>query len=396
MSRGATYGYDQRCEFFGDKGLAQVGNILKTSSVVMDGSGIHSDVLQHSFPQRFHQGFDGEVAAFVAVALDGVKWPVDAQDCIAAQNIAKAASISAKLGKPIKLGTLSVRPIGSGEFGCYITKIVGAESSVAFESAYTRTAAKSGTIDWDADVIGMDAPSSVYVCSPDALHKVHALECLNAGKHVLVEKPVHPCFGDLIEAAGDNLVLMVGFHRRFHADFIKCRHRCLQPDVTKVTIRSLDPVPADSDMLFVLRNSVCHDVDMLGYLFPGDDAALTFSSAAISPDTSAINLSGVIACGERIVQFDIVYAKCHPSYVQEVIVETSTGETLTYGEDFKSAQWRSTCCEMYELAYRTQWATFASLVLNGEENCERERRMKSYDTTFARLEDAAKVARLIK
>ena len=394
MSRGATYGYDQRCEIFGDKGLAQVGNIHKTSSVIMNDKGIHCDVLQHSFPQRFFDGFNGEVNGFVAAALDGATWPITVLDCIAAQDIASAASASASAGQPVRLGTLAVRPIGSGEFGSYIAGTVGREASIAFMPPFTRTAAKNGDIDWNKDVLGEGAPPAVYVCSPDKMHKPHAVECLNAGKHVLVEKPVHPDFEDVVRAAGDSLVLMVGFHRRFYADFIKCREYCSASRVKKVTIRSLDPVPAESDMLFVLRNSVCHDVDMLGFLFPDSDVA--FTSSNTSPQNSGIELSGTISLqsGESVA-FDIVYAKCHASYVQEVAVESADG-TKMFGKD--CTEWDQTCCEMYASAYRSQWREFNRRVLNpGLENATmRSQRMQSYAKTFTRLEDAARHLKLLE
>ena len=35
MSRSATYGYDQRCEIFGSKGLVSVNNIHETSTGIV-------------------------------------------------------------------------------------------------------------------------------------------------------------------------------------------------------------------------------------------------------------------------------------------------------------------------------------------------------------------------
>ena len=54
MSRSATYGYDQRCEIFGTKGLISINNIHETSTVISNTTGIHQSRLQHSFPQRFN------------------------------------------------------------------------------------------------------------------------------------------------------------------------------------------------------------------------------------------------------------------------------------------------------------------------------------------------------
>lgn len=77
MSRGATYGYDQRVEFFGTEGMCAgellskrimvtpkltatfdtVENVPDNSSVILNTFGQHSPPLMTSFPQRFDQAF---------------------------------------------------------------------------------------------------------------------------------------------------------------------------------------------------------------------------------------------------------------------------------------------------------------------------------------------------
>lgn len=60
----------------------------------------------------------------------------------------------------------------------------------------------------------------VIICSPDGLHYEQALACLNAGKHVLLEKPMTTSVEtsqELIEVAEKNdLVFAIGFHLRSH------------------------------------------------------------------------------------------------------------------------------------------------------------------------------------
>ena len=58
----------------------------------------------------------------------------------------------------------------------------------------------------------------------------HAIECLGAGRHVLVEKPVLGDFGALSAAQreasakhGRHIVVAVGFQRRFDAEYLRCR-----------------------------------------------------------------------------------------------------------------------------------------------------------------------------
>jgi len=51
MSRRSEAGYDQRCEFFGDKGSARVDNIHKNAGVLCDAEGQHKSALMYSFPE---------------------------------------------------------------------------------------------------------------------------------------------------------------------------------------------------------------------------------------------------------------------------------------------------------------------------------------------------------
>lgn len=91
MSRSACYGYDQRCEIFGEKGLASVGNEHTNTCVVSNGSGVHHSTLKYSFPQRFNAAFASELNAFADTVLLEKPWPVTATDCIAVQQVSDAA-----------------------------------------------------------------------------------------------------------------------------------------------------------------------------------------------------------------------------------------------------------------------------------------------------------------
>uniref|UniRef100_K3WJ44 Gfo/Idh/MocA-like oxidoreductase N-terminal domain-containing protein n=1 Tax=Globisporangium ultimum (strain ATCC 200006 / CBS 805.95 / DAOM BR144) TaxID=431595 RepID=K3WJ44_GLOUD len=75
LSRSALYGYDQRVEVSGEKGMLQVVNPPKTSLVRASADGITSDVLSHSFPERFREAYVLEMDAFVDV-LTGTRPPI--------------------------------------------------------------------------------------------------------------------------------------------------------------------------------------------------------------------------------------------------------------------------------------------------------------------------------
>ena len=111
-----------------------------------------------------------------------------------------------------------------------------------------------------------------YVCSPDNLHAAHAKECLENGKHVLVEKPVYgfQSVRDVAERSGK--VLMIGFHRRHDEEFRKAK-KYVEKEASKtkrILIESYDPVPEDQDRANVVCNSVVHDLDVIHWLFDHD------------------------------------------------------------------------------------------------------------------------------
>lgn len=84
----------------------------------------------------------------------------------------------------------------------------------------------------DIDCFAHDnAIDLAIICPPDGLHYNYAQKCLEAGKHILLEKPMALTVSDcehLIDLANDkNLVLGTGFHLRHHAG-----HRILVDQIT--------------------------------------------------------------------------------------------------------------------------------------------------------------------
>ncbi|KDO33219.1 hypothetical protein SPRG_02029 [Saprolegnia parasitica CBS 223.65] len=95
LSRHAAYGYDQRIEVFGADGMLEVQNIHKTSLRASTSAGVHSDVYQHSFPQRFRDAYLAEVDHFAEIVLDKAIPRVSWTEARNATIIAEACRISA-------------------------------------------------------------------------------------------------------------------------------------------------------------------------------------------------------------------------------------------------------------------------------------------------------------
>lgn len=104
LSRNADYGYDQRIEVFGTKGMATVRSPPETAVELADAGGFHTDVLDYSFPERFAEAFASEADAFADV-VDGKRAPwVGARECLVIHEICNAAHASAKSGKLMAIG----------------------------------------------------------------------------------------------------------------------------------------------------------------------------------------------------------------------------------------------------------------------------------------------------
>ena len=103
MSRSATYGYDQRCEVFGESGMTSIKNHDSNSAVLSNASGIHNSTYKPGFKSRFSEAFAAELDAFADTVLNEAPWPITAEDCVAAQTMADAANISCEENRIVLL-----------------------------------------------------------------------------------------------------------------------------------------------------------------------------------------------------------------------------------------------------------------------------------------------------
>ncbi len=102
-SRRATYGYDQRIEVHGSKGMLRAGNIHNTTVEVATAEGFHEDPILHFFTERYGQAYSNEVLTFIDAVTTGKPVAPSGVDGLQAQKLADAATESWKTGKPVKV-----------------------------------------------------------------------------------------------------------------------------------------------------------------------------------------------------------------------------------------------------------------------------------------------------
>ncbi|WP_454813437.1 inositol 2-dehydrogenase [Labrys neptuniae] len=102
-SRRATYGYDQRIEVHGSKGLIRAHNVPKTTVEVATGAGFLADPVQDFFLERYAEAYRLEMTAFVDAILAGKVPNPSGEDGLKAQILADAATQAAQTGSAVKL-----------------------------------------------------------------------------------------------------------------------------------------------------------------------------------------------------------------------------------------------------------------------------------------------------
>ena len=102
-SRQAVYGYDQRLEVFGSKGMALSENPNKTTAMVFTADQRHGANLPYFFLDRYMDSYRREWAAFVAYVADGGPSPVSGADGRAPVAIGLAAWESVRTGVPVSV-----------------------------------------------------------------------------------------------------------------------------------------------------------------------------------------------------------------------------------------------------------------------------------------------------
>jgi myo-inositol 2-dehydrogenase / D-chiro-inositol 1-dehydrogenase len=103
-SRRATYGYDQRMEVHGSKGMLSIRNVHNTTVELHSAHGTQADPVQNFFLERYGQAYANEIKSFINAIETGLRDPRPSGfDGLQAQILAEAATVSWQTGKPVKV-----------------------------------------------------------------------------------------------------------------------------------------------------------------------------------------------------------------------------------------------------------------------------------------------------
>jgi predicted dehydrogenase len=156
----------------------------------------------------------------------------------------------------------------------------------------------------------MDSIQAVVVGIPTQFHPDASIKAMQAGKHVLCEKPMartlKECDAMMAAARANKVVLQIGFVRRFDPDWCKIRElvqtgKVGRPCLWRRVVAGAAPGPPTygtwySDKRFSdgpLNESASHDFDFVRYTF-GDVKAVTASVWHMSRTGDVLDTGTVI------------------------------------------------------------------------------------------------------
>uniref|UniRef100_UPI00193B4B9C Gfo/Idh/MocA family protein n=1 Tax=Rhodovastum atsumiense TaxID=504468 RepID=UPI00193B4B9C len=166
---------------------------------------------------------------------------------------------------------LRIGVLGAGHFGRFHALKVAGNPRATLAGVHDRDGARAasvakeagaGALDWPAL---LEASDAIVVATPAETHYAMAAEALQAGRHVLVEKPIAATLeeADALAAlaAGRGLVLQVGHLLRYSAEHKAISSRMRRPlYIDCVRIAPFKPRGTD---VSVILDLMIHDLDLV-------------------------------------------------------------------------------------------------------------------------------------
>ena len=105
-SRRAAYGYDQRAEVFGSKGMVATANDTLSTAVLSNAEGVTGEKPLYFFLERYMQSFATEVKGFVNAIENDTDTLVNVEDGLKPVLMGIAAKKSVLEHRPVKLSEI--------------------------------------------------------------------------------------------------------------------------------------------------------------------------------------------------------------------------------------------------------------------------------------------------
>jgi UDP-N-acetylglucosamine 3-dehydrogenase len=191
--------------------------------------------------------------------------------------------------------TLTAAVIGVGAMGRHharvykdiaATQLVGVADPDPAHSEFVAGRQNVPTFVDHSDLLASTQPDLVSIAVPTALHLSVARDCLEAGAHVLVEKPIAATVDEgrqLVEAAAAaGRALCVGHVERFNPAVLELKRRLdagALGRVFEIRARRMGPFPARVRDVGVVIDLAAHDLDVMRWLIGGEATRVSAETA---------------------------------------------------------------------------------------------------------------------
>lgn len=200
------------------------------------------------------------------------------------------AGAAFRRGMSTATGTARVGVIGAGRIGQVhakaITAMSGAEVAMIADpfEKFGKAAAETYNTKWSPnweDMLSDDTIDGIVIGSPTPFHAEQIIKSAEAGKAIMCEKPISndlatidKCL-DVVEKT--NARLLIGFQRRFDANFQKVHEQVAQGTIGEIRmfqINSRDPAPPPAEYLSqsggIFLDMMSHDFDQARFCTGGE------------------------------------------------------------------------------------------------------------------------------
>lgn len=107
-SRKAVYGYDQRAEVFGSKGMVANGNDASSNAVLSTENGVTGEVPLHFFLERYMDAYAEEIKEFIEAIVNDTDTPLGVEDGLKPVLMGIAAKKSLEEHRPVKISEVDI------------------------------------------------------------------------------------------------------------------------------------------------------------------------------------------------------------------------------------------------------------------------------------------------
>lgn len=102
-TRRSGYGYDQRIEAYGSKGMITAANVHASTVVTLTEQGVDATPIHPNFAERYRAAYSGQLDHFAQVLHGQANAQVGYADGVAALVLAEACQESVRTGAPVRL-----------------------------------------------------------------------------------------------------------------------------------------------------------------------------------------------------------------------------------------------------------------------------------------------------